>query len=241
MPIRIAVALSILFLSNLLIAGPCHADAHHGRYFATFEVVPDDSGAFRDVLVTVEVIYDKVGSFEYDGLHFNSTKQVKFNQAGVFDETGQPLEAQIWHEKDTQKFKWAMPSGNKEQPIAILQFLLSDALLGGSERQIFYASFGQDAWGGKLDNFTCCFVFPAGYEAQTLTVSSNNYQESTIDGRMAIEIQDNHFDIGFQPALSEPKKGNYTWLVLVLVAGVAFVVYKVKRGSHMVAVSNLDS
>jgi TolA-binding protein len=190
----------IIVLSSF---SPSIASTSLSSYEATFEVIANPEGEFRDVQVALKITYQIPGGSKKEGKKFVEAPSIEAVQ--VTDGEGTPLRFQVTRiGKRYSKISWYFRDVNEVKRVVIVRFTLPDAITIKEDTNYFWA-YWVGSWVVPVEKAVYRFIFPAGYAYRECSVYPKyKYEEKIAEGKKSVEVsivplKDESFTLAFSP------------------------------------------
>lgn len=200
----LTVSLLSLFLTDI---SNSFASISLSFYEATFEVVANSNGAFRDVQVELKIIYRIEGNLKREGSKYIEARPIEAVQ--VTDGEGQPLRFDVSNSgKRYSKISWYFPSVTEGKQVVVIRFRLPNAITIKEERN-YFGAYWVGSWLVPVDKALYRFVFPEGYSYRDCSIYPQYpHEEKSVDERRLVEVfiaplKDESFALAFSPTFIE--------------------------------------
>ncbi len=206
-------------------------------YEAQFTVVPNESGRFEDVAVTLKITYETTNQRLSNGFKF--VGKDKIEKVSVWDESGEiPFKIEELVER---KISFNFASVSTGSKVVIINFLIVNAI-----KEKLFTSHFDATWVGNwsilVKNALYSFTFPASYSYQSVTTNFPSYTETNASGRKVIIIYQaplttRHFRLEVSPAINGYK---FIFFIIWGVASLYIVLISIIKRIRMPAAQISD-
>jgi len=205
--VKITVLLISLFCLFLTHTSNSIASTSLSLYEATFEVVANSKGEFRDIQVELKITYYIKGKLKKEGKKYIEARPIEAVQ--VTDGEGNPLRFDVSNSgKRYSKISWYFPSVTEGEQVVVIRFRLPNAITSKEEKN-YFGAYWVGSWLVPVDKALYRFVFPEGYSYRDCSIYPQyKYEEKLVDRRRQVEVsitplKDESFALAFSPTFME--------------------------------------
>ena len=205
--VKITVLLFSLFCLFLAHTSNSIASTSLSLYEATFEVIANSKGEFRDIQVELKITYQIAGKLKREGRKYIEARPIEAVQ--VTDGEGKPLQFDVSNSgKRYSKISWYFPSVTQGEQVVVIRFRLPNAITIKEEKN-YFGAYWVGSWLVPVDKALYRFVFPEGYSYRDCSIYPQyKYEEKLVDRRRQVEVsitplKDESFALAFSPTFIE--------------------------------------
>ena len=205
--VKITVLLISLFCLFLTHTSNSIASISLSLYEATFEVIANSKGEFRDIQVELKITYYIKGKLKKEGKKYVEARPIEAVQ--VTDREGNPLRFDVSKSgKRYSKISWYFPSVTEGEQVVVIRFRLANAITS-KEWKNYFGAYWVGSWLVPVDKALYRFVFPEGYSYRDCSIYPQyKYEEKLVDRRKQVEVsitplKDESFALAFSPTFIE--------------------------------------
>lgn len=208
--VKITVLLISLFCLFLTYTSNSIASTSLSLYEATFEVIANSKGEFRNIQVELKITYHIEGKLKREGKKYIEARSIESVQ--VTDGEGKPLRFDVSNSgKRYSKISWYFPNVTEGEQVVVLRFRLPNAITTKEEKN-YFGAYWVGSWLIPVDKALYRFIFPEGYSYRDCSIYPQyKYEEKLVDRRRQVEVsitplKDESFALAFSPTFIEWEK-----------------------------------